>query len=682
MKTPAFPENSLTSRHNLLRTAASCGLGVAGALTALLSLPAQADESWDGEADSDWNNPTNWTHDTFPGGWAILNSTGPNIPTISADSVFTPSDIQVGMDVAGRLDHTAGTAQTGAGNWMTVGFNAGGIGTYNLADTAASGGTLTTFGTGDGTMNVNSNLMIGRGGGTGVVNVNTNGSLNISSDLRITDSGDNSRGTLNIDAGAVNVTGNIQLAKVSGGTGVINVGGGSLSGTELRVGYGSSTGTVNLSAGSISTNGWTTFGGSGASGNLNVSGGTFTQNGAALIIGDGGSGSLGQTGGSLVVNGELMVGQGGGNATQTFGAGTLTTNSWVSVGRQNGTGIVNMTGGTWNHNAATQHLVIGATGTGTVNQSGGLINVATAALEVAENGTGALTLSNTAELRAGVVRVGLNAGATGTTRLNGGTLRTHQISGLNREGTAGAGSSNVYFNGTQIVASGNDSGFITALDTAEIQAGGLKVDSNGFDLSSDQVFTGTGDLVKSGAGSLSLNGDSNFAGTVLVSAGSLYVNGALGGTTSTNVMGDAVIGGNGILAGIISVSGTVSPGNSVGVFGATAMTIDSGGMYLVEIDANGINDRLNITNSLTIDGMIQIYLNYSPSSGDSFDIADFGSFSGTPDFDFTQAPLNPGQSWDTSQFASSGVISVVPEPRVLMLGVLGSLGLLARRRRG
>ena len=682
-----FPKRASSSRRSLLQAVSPSHICWAGVVTgtALFSASlAHADEFWQGDTSTDWNDAANWTNDALPAGqWTVVNSGSPHTATISDDSDFTPSDIGIGKGSGqtGRLDHTAGVAATGSGNWMWVGTESGN-GTYNLADTSGSGGTLTGFATGSGTMNAQSNLLIGATGGTGVVNVNTSNALNVAGSLRIADFNNNSTGTLNLDAGSVNVGSHIQLGKVSGGSGTINVSGGSLVGNgELRVGYSGGTGTVNLSGGSISTNGWSTFGGSGSTAYLNLSGGTFTVQKDALIIGDNGTGALAQTGGDLVVHGELMLGQGSGNGTFTLSDGTTTTNRWVSVGRDGGSAVVNMSGGTWNHNAGSEHLVIGATGTGTVNLSGGLLNVPTAVLEVAEWGNGTLNLTDSGEVRAGHVRIGINAGATGNLNLNGGTLRTHRISGFDRAGDPGAGSSTARFNGSQIIATADDASFITALDSAEIQSGGLKVDSNGFALASDQVFTGTGDITKSGAGSLALDGNSTFAGDITVSAGALYVNGVLSGTSTTTVDSAALIGGNGSLAGLVSVNGTVAPGLSVGNLSAGSMTIGASGSYAAEIDGLGVNDRLLVTNSLTIEGTIRVFLNYAASAGDSFDLADFASFSGSPVFDFSNATLESGLSWDTSGFAADGAITVVPEPHAAMLGLLGTLGLLARRRR-
>ena len=68
--------------------------------------------------------------------------------------------------------------------------------------------------------------------------------------------------------------------------------------------------------------------------------------------------------------------------------------------------------------------------------------------------------------------------------------------------------------------------------------------------------------------------------------------------------------------------------------------------------------------------------------GSAFTLVSFGSFVGAGyGFDFTNAPLPAGESWNTGNFATTGTISVVPEPRALVLFGLGVMGWTARRRR-
>jgi autotransporter-associated beta strand protein len=56
-----------------------------------------------------------------------------------------------------------------------------------------------------------------------------------------------------------------------------------------------------------------------------------------------------------------------------------------------------------------------------------------------------------------------------------------------------------------------------------VQSGGLKINSNGFSVSTGQVLTGTGGLEKSGAGQLTLSGANTYVGTTTVAAGVLRI---------------------------------------------------------------------------------------------------------------------------------------------------------------
>jgi autotransporter-associated beta strand protein len=129
---------------------------------------------------------------------------------------------------------------------------------------------------------------------------------------------------------------------------------------------------------------------------------------------------------------------------------------------------------------------------------------------------GTYTLSGSAELNVGnEVQVGRYNG-TGTLNLNGGTVTTKWIEG-------GSGSATVNFNGGLIKAKENQGSIIRDLDVANVQSGGLKIDSNSFNVSTSQVLTGTGGLEKLGAGQLTLSGANTYAGTTTVAAGVLRI---------------------------------------------------------------------------------------------------------------------------------------------------------------
>jgi hypothetical protein len=105
----------------------------------------------------------------------------------------------------------------------------------------------------------------------------------------------------------------------------------------------------------------------------------------------------------------------------------------------------------------------------------------------------------------------------------------------------------------------------------------------------------------------------------------------------------------------------------------------------MELGANGVQDEVNVSGSLTIGSGAQLNLTSIPGAmtyvlGDSFDILDFGSISGT--FAAVNTPaLASGLSWNLGSLYTSGSISVIPESSSAILGLLSLGGLALRRRR-
>jgi autotransporter-associated beta strand protein len=497
--------------HQLFNTAAAV-------ITLSSAAHGQTPVTWNGSTSTDWNNPANWDGGVVPtktpgNQHAVVNTFATNVATISAD-IVSPVDIFVGRGAGGngKLNHTAGVASTGDGNWMFVGTN-GGTGVYNLADTNTAGGGLTGFGQGSGSMSAGGRLYIGgneAGGSNGTVNVNTSGTLVV--------------------------------------------------GSELQVGTGGSTGVLKIENGAVTTNNWTVFGnGAGGNGTLHMTGGSLTKNGSNhFIIADNGStGFAYVSGGSISVNNEIWVGQAGGsNGTLELSGGTVTNNSWVAVGRDGGTGTVNMTGGTWTKTGG-GNFIVGASGPGTMNQSAGLVDVQGGITWMGEGNSATYTLSGTGEFRTSQMILAAEGTSNSTVNLNGGTLRAGQILG-------GAGAIRVAnFNGTQIIATANQGSFISNLSTANVGDGGLKIDTQAFTVASAQNFvsTGTGGLTKSGSGILTLSGANTFAGGVVISGGTL-----IAGTTAS------IPGWN---TGAISVAAGQGFGASLGVGGFTNGEFDA-----------------------------------------------------------------------------------------------------------
>ena len=199
------------------------------------------------------------------------------------------------------------------------------------------------------------------------------------------------------------------------------------------------------------------------------------------------------------------------------------------------------------------------------------------------------------------------------------------------------------------------------------------------------AISGLGGLIKSGAGELSLSGTNGFTGSTTVSGGELAVNGSIAG--GVMVQTGATLGGAGTIGGAVTVGsgGTLSPGNSPGQLTLqSGLTMNSNSTLSMEFAGKsaGLYDQLDVQGLFTAGGTLNLSLinGFTPSIGDSFTI-----FNGTtPGFDtgsFTiDTNLGGGLHWDTSALATSGIVTVVPEPSTLALLCLGVGGVFARRR--
>jgi autotransporter-associated beta strand protein/T5SS/PEP-CTERM-associated repeat protein len=522
--------------------------------------------------------------DTAYGDNAIVSTVAPNIATITADISSTPNDIIVRN--SSRIDHIAGTAGTGGGSWMWVEngvYNLANTGSANAGISGFAQGTGTLNATGNllvgawgdnrnGTINVNTT---GNFAVSGELffgdSTNSQGALNLQSGTMTVNNKifvGNNRGTgaLNMSGGTLTKTGGDQtFVGRDNGTGTLTQSGGTISlNHDFYVGQGGGgNGTLNLSGSAVlNTSRDFVIGREGGTGTLNITGGTITKTGdERMIVGhNNGTGTVVHSGGTINVNqNQLYIGNENAGTQGTYtlsGTGALNVADELVVGRESGTGILNVNGGALTTSGNGNMYVGRRNGTGTLNQTAGTISVikefgvgtrddnkigtgtynlgGTGVITVANNGTvnvqnevyvgnennnssvGTYTLSGTGVLNVGnEVAVGRDNG-TGTFNLNGGTVNATKISG-------GTGTATVNFNGGVLKAKQDESNLIENLDVADVQSGGLKIDSNGFNVSTSQILTGTGGLEKSGAGQLTLSGANTYAGTTTVAAGALRI---------------------------------------------------------------------------------------------------------------------------------------------------------------
>lgn len=301
-------------------------------------------------------------------------------------------------------------------------------------------------------------------------------------------------------------------------------------------------------------------------------------------------------------------------------------------------------------------------------------------------GTNDMTFSGTSQMAGSNRTVTVSAG---TLTLAGGLGQDASARGLTKAG-----------NGTLVL-----SGASSYTGTTTISAGSLQIAGSAGTLGSGAVTNnanltfnrsnalnvstaigGTGSVSQIGGGTTTLSGISNYSGSTSVSAGTLLVTGTLG-NTATSVTG-GTLGGDGVIAGSVSIgiNGTLSSGattanSSIGTLKLGGLTMN--GLWQVGATGNGVNDLVDLgTGSLSVGGTIAfITSGYTVAFNDSFDLATFGgTISGTPTFDFSGASTQAYGMWDTSAFATTGVITYVPETHAALLGSIGLMCLLRRRR--
>jgi fibronectin-binding autotransporter adhesin len=506
---------------------------------------------------------------------------------------------------------------------------------------------------GTGTININNSGTGVAGGWTTIAVANgltMAGAININSGVLTRDNTTadniNTTATINVDAnGVLGTRGGAVTIGALNGAGKVSPLWSNASSTTLTLGNGNGSGSF---SGIIHGNGSSAVDG-------NIEGGTLALtkigNGTQILSGANTyTGATTITTGTLEVNGSLASGStvGIGTAGTLSGIGTINGNTTLTgagvINKSSGTlaGTLGVTGGNWNGAGSVTGVVTSSSGTFTI-------------------GTGANLTANS----------GLN--------VTGGTIVSGDISST--------------ITGSVNYTSGVNSTF-----------GG--------------IIAGSGKTLtmNNGSATLTLNGANSYTGTTAVQAGTLAL--GLNGTISNTLVLGASGGGTGTLdvtaktapfdLANVSGSGTINIGSGKTINVSTALapgfspgalnfdgnlTLANGSITTMELGA--ISDEVNVTGTLTVDGTLNI-LAY-----DGFDITQLATYSlfeaGFITGNFDAMSLNDGVNvhnftfsndvWSTSfgdetyNFSpTSGVLAVVPEPAAALLGSLGMLALLRRRR--
>ncbi len=235
-------------------------------------------------------------------------------------------------------------------------------------------------------------------------------------------------------------------------------------------------------------------------------------------------------------------------------------------------------------------------------------------------------------------------------------------------------------------------GDLSLSGTMNLGASALTVTGSSNTTISGRITGGTSGqvvLVKSGSGSLTVSGTSDFVGVADVSGGVFILDGSLGSGASIEIDEHGVLAGTGSTAGTVTVAGTLEPGHSPGNIETGTQTWLDGGDYNWQIlDATGtagtgydlvtITGQLNLT-SLTDDGFsINLWSLSDPdTSGEALNFNDalnqswtlVTTTAGVVGFDAANFAIHAGAFNGTDGFANlfTGNFSVSVDGNNLML---------------
>ncbi|MCW1923642.1 autotransporter-associated beta strand repeat-containing protein [Luteolibacter arcticus] len=353
-------------------------------------------------------------------------------------------------------------------------------------------------------------------GTTGPYNVNTNWSTDITpvaaDNAQLTNGG-----TIQISAGVIAPATGF-LNNIPASNGIVEVSGGTLNSNNLQVTGG--TGVFNISSGTVTVP--TDARIAATNGQINISG-TAIVHFPKLTLGS----VAGVTGATMTVSGSAAV-----QMDQNGNGREL----WIG-GNNNGSGVLvlkDSASWTYVRKDGTTDFAIGrGTGSGVVT--------------IQDNAT----LSYTAGIAAAApIWVGgapnfggvVGSNMANAFNINGGTVTA---SGIQR---FGAGNGSLNLNGGKIVAEGASANYFAGFtgtggnQSVNLLAGGMRFDSNGFDVTTTSPLSGVGGVEKLGTGSLILSGACTYSGDTKVTAGTLVFNAAfLHDSSKLTIATDALV---------------------------------------------------------------------------------------------------------------------------------------------
>jgi len=649
---------------------------------------------WTGTTDTSWATASNWSDTTTPNGIISYEGTVSNTTqTLDGDwaidgIIFSASNgVTINKGTGSALSIGAsGIDMSAAGANLTLGSSTANTG-FNIVIAAdqswitASETTLTVAQNG-GALTLDHQLSIdGSGtvnlGGSGATTINGAGEIVINSgvlrnNFQSESSAAGRTGATTLNGGSIILSSDISFF----GTGDINLNGGSIGsssskgnrdlGTANAVNIG---GDIGIGTASGMTTGYIRFGGAT---NLGGAVRTITSEATQVFSGNG-SGAIFS---GVVSNGGIIK-AGNGHLTLSNDGNTFTGSTTVKAGQ-----------------LIISQKALANSESVTLSQSGAM-------LTIGANGNGTHDINNLSGVAGTTIRSDYSISGTATSRIlkviqsvdgeyagsfvEGGSRPISLIkdgsANLTLSGSGGYTGGTTVNAGTLTVA--NDS----ALGSGNVNLNGGKLDLGGYAVGNNIVLAG-GTLIGSSGYTGTLSGTSGRleAGT---DASKVY-NIAAGGLTLTELVGQGTFSG-----GMVTVTGTYGPGNSIGTQTFNNGLTLNGGTTL-EIAGNGLSsDKINVTGGLILgaDSSLSLTMfgsvDYSAvfwDSDHSFTLISTDSLTG----DFKEVDLSglgtTGEGswtagWNGNDFELNWTANAIPEPSSLGLFGLGLAGMLLRRRR-
>ncbi|MCB1225221.1 MAG: autotransporter-associated beta strand repeat-containing protein [Verrucomicrobiales bacterium] len=617
----------------------------------------------------------------------MVNSTATTGNSISATMDLTGHTVDVLVADVNMARRTAGNGNATA----TLSFDQG---RFELVDDLVMAHRVTS-GTGNATATINV------GGGDFIIGDDTTMSLNTGSDpASITTA------TINVTDGTMTFGDALIMANATGSqiaNSTINLTGGvtTVGGNVTVTGDGTKNATVNLDGGTLDmtagniggggVNGITFLAQSGTLMNLNQlnGGGTLEKTSSGTLILEGTNNYSGPT---VITDGTLQVGTGGTTGTLGTNTGELVNNGTLAVNRSDAVTVPNIISGT----GSLRQIGDGTTTLTGASTYTGVTSVEAGTLQLGDGGaTGSLSTSSA---------ITINAGATLAVNQSDVTVQGTDFSSA---AITGAGNFVQEGSGRTVLTAANTYSGTTAVTAGSLQVGSAGVGTTGtgaVSVDSGAALLGSG-TVRGSDFTLS-NGATLYAGdtTLTNDFATLDFTPATGGGTQ-DIQGSLILG-----ISTPNNEGSVDPlfgGNAVGTAGYYTYINDvsrSSGLGAGTHDLLSFNQADDTTaydlNFLTSTGTLTVEDNaFTPMQGQIFNLLDWAlsvnaNFSGfnvgsnyrdgsADDMDPFNLPdiSGSGLFWDVSQFTTTGIVVVVPEPARASLLVLGLSAFLLRRRR-